>query len=371
MDHNTIQSPQRSMMRNQLWPEAMCNSALFFASLLTAAVYPSCNADSETVAWLRLKTIQSINGVMQQSQSKPNDAIIGAVSLLAGWELEYGDDLNYDAHVQGLKIMVHMRGGLHNGGISSIMVQIILAVTDDLALYAGKKPAFLPSITYPFQLEHPSTGLPEGFAALRNSRLLLPAELDLVHQLHLASLSRPVSDSSLCTIQQRISEYDPRKHLAVDFCPLQSSDDDEVNYQAEWHIRLATLCVARRLRCSGSGMPNRAPLDDQYSTYHLQPERMVGTIYAEVCLWALFMICTTVAPANHYLKKVMKGLLESLGLCTWPDTAKVLGRYLYPQEYDQACCDLWTVAMTLSPSGQCELPSQQPSRYNAAVFKWQ
>lgn len=354
-------------MRKQLWPEAMCQSALFFASLLTAAIHPSCRPTSESnmVTWLRFKTIQSINDAMQESQSKPSDSTIGAVSLLAGFELEYGDDLSYDAHIQGLKIMVSMRGGIHAGGFMSAIRQIVLAVSDDLALYAGKESTFLPSITYPFQSDETPTGLSDGFATLRGARLLLPAGLDLVHQLHIASLSRPVSEEALCKIQQRFYEYDPRKHLAVDYCPVQSSGDDEINYQAERHIRLAALCIARRVRCSNIGLPNRAPLDDQYSTSLLRPELLIDTVYAELCMWALFMICTTVAADNFYLRKILQSSLHKQGLRTWPDTARVLSRYLYPQESHQSCYELWTALSSDEPQ---EFHLSQPSRYNVAVF---
>jgi len=302
---------------------------------------------------------------MQQSHLQPSDATIGAVSLLAGWELEYGDDLSYDAHIQGMKIMVNMRGGIYNGGFSPATMQIILAISDDLANYAGKEPAFLPNIVYPFQSDQTSTRLTDGFAALRRARLLLPAGLDLIHQLQSAILSSPVSDESLCTIQQRIYEYDPRTHLAVDYCPVQSSEDDEVNYQAEQHIRLAALCVTHRVRSFNANVPNRAPLDNQYSISQLHSDILVGTVYAEVCTWALFMICTTVAPTNDHFRRVLQRLLHSQGLRTWPNTAKVLGRYIYPQEVDQSCYELWTTFFLDEPH---ELHAAQPSRYDAALF---
>ncbi|GAB7353535.1 hypothetical protein MBLNU459_g3974t1 [Dothideomycetes sp. NU459] len=305
---------------------------------------------------------------MQHSGSKPNDSTICAVSLLAGWELEYGDELSYESHMLGLKTMINLRGGLHAGGFSVATVQVVLAVTHDLALYAGKESAFLPSVTYAFQSGHPSTALPEGFSALRKAHLVLPAGLDLVQQLHFASVSTPTSDEKLCFIQRRLIDYDPVKYLAVDYCPVQSAADDEINYQAEHHIRLAALCVARRLRCSSTGMPNRAPLDDQYSTSMLHPDRMVGTVYAEVCMWSLFIICTTVAPANKYLKKVLQRLIVGQDLRVWSDVANILAKYLYPlPEYDAACRELWCSLSLLSED--CEHETRRHStRYDVNVF---
>lgn len=83
----------REVMRNQLWPEALDDSALFHAILLTAASHASLSraqtVPTPLLAQLRSSTFESINGAIARSQGRGgvNDAVAGAIALMAAWEL--------------------------------------------------------------------------------------------------------------------------------------------------------------------------------------------------------------------------------------------------------------------------------------------
>lgn len=83
----------REVMRNQLWPEALNDSALFHAILLTAASHASLSRakiiPTSLLAQLRSSTFESINGAIAGSQGRGcvNDAVAGAIALMAAWEL--------------------------------------------------------------------------------------------------------------------------------------------------------------------------------------------------------------------------------------------------------------------------------------------
>jgi hypothetical protein len=61
---------------------------------------------------LKQKAIAAINDGIRDSSRSSSDALIGAVAKMAFFESVFGDLDAYTVHMQGLKKMVEMRGGL-------------------------------------------------------------------------------------------------------------------------------------------------------------------------------------------------------------------------------------------------------------------
>lgn len=83
----------RDILRSQLWPEALQDSALFHAILLTAGSHASLsrsqNISTSLLSQIRNSTFESINGAIARSEGKGgvSDAVAAAIALMAAWEL--------------------------------------------------------------------------------------------------------------------------------------------------------------------------------------------------------------------------------------------------------------------------------------------
>ena len=83
----------REALRTQLWPRVLQNGALFRAIVLVSATHGvlsgAATISRSNLLWHRQNAIQSINAAVASSprHSEIQDEVVGAIALLAGWEL--------------------------------------------------------------------------------------------------------------------------------------------------------------------------------------------------------------------------------------------------------------------------------------------
>jgi hypothetical protein len=154
----SVQDPiyisDRPVLRQDLWPETLSHSSLFFASLLIASSHPSFSRErtpetTACTAWFRHQSMRSLQAALDLNGSmNTSDQLIAAVCLLCAWEFQSGDELSATAHMTGLRTMVNMRGGFHSPDFPPIIRRLIAFVAYDQPWYAGMEQSFTPQGMY-------------------------------------------------------------------------------------------------------------------------------------------------------------------------------------------------------------------------------
>lgn len=293
-----------------------------------------------------------------------SDQLVAAVCLLCAWEFQSGDELSAAAHMTGLKTMVNMRGGFHSPDFPPIIRRLIAFVTCDQPWYSGLDPVFMPQgVQRSFTINLHSLDLPIGFASfVKPNRIcaIAPSTLGLVSEINLIMKRPRHRKYALLDVQSRLVEYNFLENVTSNFSPIQTSFDDTISVQAEHHIKLALLFLVSHLQGSSS---------EQYweMTKSLFPEVLINTIYAEVGVWALFLICSTIQMPSPILLDGLEKLVSSLHITDWSTADMTLRRYLYPFEsLDVASLAMWSQMVSNRPI----IPEQNNlSRYHISAYR--
>lgn len=293
-----------------------------------------------------------------------SDQLIAAVCLLCAWECQSGDELSATAHMTGLKTMVNMRGGFHSPDFPPTIRRLIAFVTYDQPWYSGLEPVFMPQgIQRNLTIDLRSLDLPIGFASfVKPNRIcaIAPSTLGLVSEINLIMKRPRHRKYALLDVQSRLVEYNFLENVTSNFSPIQTSFDDTISVQAEHHIKLALLFLVSHLQGSSS---------EQYwdMTKTLFPEVLINTIYAEVGVWALFLICSTIQMPSPILLDGLEKLVSSLHITDWSMADMTLRRYLYPPEsLDIASMAMWSQMVLNRPI----IPEQNNlSRFHIAAYR--
>lgn len=366
-EQNAIYSSSRQILRKELWPEILSHGPLFFANMLLATSHQSFleTTSPQVVAWYRHQVICSIQRSLDSSsESGTSNQLIAAVSLLCGWELEFGEPASFRAHLAGLKTMIDMRGGLESPSISTVTRQVVLSVTHNLLLYAGMHPIYESETCKPWNWDNTlicvkSFSLPEGFDYLRRGCLVFPTTLEFVHEVCTVMKGPPSPQSALQDLQLRLAKYDYICYLSVDYCPVQSPVDDAVNNQAEKHIKHALSSLL-------SGIDDSSAIETHLPLHELVPGILNNTVYAEVSTWALLIICATHLPPHPTLFVGLNRLLASQNIRDWIQVEQLLQRYIYPQDELQFRCKM--LLDRLSRDVEAGIDQEKFSRYNTVAF---
>ncbi|KAK4504216.1 hypothetical protein PRZ48_005132 [Zasmidium cellare] len=344
----------RDVMRNQLWPEALQDSALFHAILLTAASHASLSRaqalPTTLLAQLRSSTFESINGAIARSQGRGgvNDAVAGAIALMAAWELQYGSLTTYEMHMRGLETIVNIRGGTAPSeptqagleSFSTAIAQLILNAGHDLAIYASRPPYFESNNIAPTGVPAPARS--RGLARLSEQRLILPNLLSLIDTLPSHNVHDGHAFSTVRNTQQRLVEWTLALATRVSYSPTQTLREDNIKQQASALIRLAglTLCEYFQMLAGMTSSEGLGPLYGE--ALLLAPETLVGTLYEEATFWALFTICSTTGRCEAKHMRCLKRLQLELGIRDWTAARELLSKYAYPAEtLDGSAYNLW------------------------------
>jgi hypothetical protein len=365
-----IYMSDRPVLRQDLWPEALSHSSLFFANLLIASSHPSFSRErtpeiTARTAWFRHQSMRSLQAALvSHGGMNTSDQLIAAVCLLCAWEFQSGDELSATAHMTGLKTMVNMRGGFHSPDFPPIIRRLIAFVTYDQPWYSGLEPVFLPQgMQHNITIDILSLDLPVGFAPFvkpHGMYAVAPSTLGLISEVNLIMKRPRHRKYALLDVQSRLTEYNFLENVTSNFSPIQTSFDDTISAQAELHIKLALLYLVSHLQGSSS---------EQYweMSKSLFPEVLINTIYAEVGVWALFLICSTIQMPAPVLLDGLEKLVSSLSITDWPQVDKTLRRYMYPSEsLDVAAIAMWGQMMLNRPI----IPEQNNlSRFYVAAYR--
>lgn len=360
----------RPVLRQDLWPQTLSHSSLFFANLLIASSHPSFSRErtpetTACTAWFRHQSMRSLQAALDSSGGmNTSDQLIAAVCLLCAWEFQSGDELSASAHMTGLKTMVNMRGGFHSPDFPPIIRRLIAFVTYDQPWFSGLEPVFLPQgIERNIMSDLRSLDLPTGFASfVRPNRIcaIAPSTLGLISETNLIMKRPRHRKYALLDVQSRLLEYSFLENVTSNFSPVQTSFDDTISVQAEHHIKLALLFLVSHLQGSSS---------EQYweMTKSLFPEVLINTIYAEVGVWALFLICSTIQMPSPILLDGLEKLISCLSITDWTMADRTLRRYLYPSEsLEIASMAMWSQMVLNRP---IIAEQNNLSRFHVAAYR--
>ncbi|KAG9953257.1 hypothetical protein KCU85_g1425, partial [Aureobasidium melanogenum] len=355
----------RPILRQELWPDTMSHRALFFTNLLLASSHPSFSRErtQEITAWFRLEAMRSLQvGLDSSTGLNTSDQMIATVCLLCAWEFQFGDEVSAMAHMTGLKTMINLRGGFHDATLPPIVRRLVSFVTYDQRWYSGMEPVYVPQgLDRPFTSDLSSLDLPTGFASIaRSYRIcpIAPSTLGLISEINLIMKRPRHRKFALLDVQTRLTEYNFMENLTSNFSPIQTSMDDTISVQAEMHIKLALLSLVSHLQGSGS---------EQFweMSESLFPEVLINTVYAEIGLWALFLICSTMQIPSPRLLDGLEKLVSSLLHIDWSLIDLTLRQYLYPSDsLDMASRALWDQMM---PNRATIFEQNNLSRFHVAA----
>lgn len=395
----------REAIRLQLWPFVMSNSQLFEAILLIAGTHLSLSGgDGPTQAGilnLRHNALQSINQAISSAQGGLLDpAVIGAIGLLAGWELEFGAPQAYDTHMAALKAIVtrqYSRAGrekppteTHQATLPPIIEDLLISMGHDLPAFSSKQ-LYFPRADKPamFQACPDPTGLPVGFRTVIEQRLFIPDLLHRVSQLQYFDPGAPDAAVNLRSIARSISQYDHYAGFGTSYSFLQTQQEDEMNAQSVFHVRLAGLALCGALRKKLP--PTTTPLHEiefymdarggpsvlSKQAAALMPKYLVGTVYDEILLWALVAIVAVTGTRTSQQTRALSRLFADCQIRELVQLEMRLSNYVFP--FDMLKWQVLEIfraatapSATSSPGSQQTSPTESSAvaavtRYNRSV----
>ncbi|CAK4031778.1 Hypothetical predicted protein [Lecanosticta acicola] len=347
----------REAFRSHLWPMALENTSLFHGILLTVASHASLsgalNVPMYLLAQLKHSTLESINEAVTSPETRGSieDSVVGAIALLGGWELAYGDPNTYDTHIRGLETIINLRGGIFGSQstqtctrpLSPTIVNIVLQAGNVMALLSGKRPHF----------EEPHSPTPEswlemgqspGFAALRAQHLVLPSLLQTVDRLNAVELQDRNALSSLQAIKQSLTHSEASTSTKVTYSPHLTFLEDQMQRQTASHIQLAglSLCEYMLLAAGSTTTTHEGPEYLHHEISQLRSEILLNTVYEEVALWSLFALCTVTGNCGPQHMRSLKRMQIEQELEDWTSCKALLEKYVYPARIlDSRASALW------------------------------
>ncbi|THX12945.1 hypothetical protein D6D13_03934 [Aureobasidium pullulans] len=362
-----IYQSNRPVLRKELWPETLSHNALFFTSLLIASCHPSFAQERspDIVVWFRHQAMRNIQTALDSAAGfNTSDQLIAAVCLICGWEFQFGDENSAKAHMAGLRTMINLRGGFHDVNLQPIVRQLLTFVTYDQLWYAGMDPVFIPQeLKSRYETAVGSLDLPEGFAKFVTPKqicLIAPSTLGLIAEINLIMKRTRHRTYALLDVQSRLAEYYFLDNVTSNFSPINSAADDTIVVQAETHIKLALLCLISHLQgveCDNYWTLSEFPV----------PTVLINTVYAEIGVWSLFLICSTTPMPSPILLDGLEKLVSSLSITNWSLAEQTLRQYLYPSDsIDIASKILWNQMM---PNQAILFEHNNLSRFHVATFR--
>lgn len=372
----------RDALRTQLWPEIITNLPLCWAVLLTATTHSGqLRGFQSSAGWLRQMTIQDINNSVA-SGSKDGvvgDAVIAALSLLGGWELEYGDAESYEFHMQALRDAVEGRGGLPNSSfqcahddrprlsnesirlaaemsvkkpISQITADLVSCSVSGHGSFTGMPQHFRPPKQQVPQFPILPSVVPHGLARLRDLRLIQLDLLYLISKLACFDADGPYATERACELSLLIAGWHPYKDVSLKYCPPQSCGEDSISAHAHSHLRLVGLylCHALFLVRTDLSVPTLVSRDERQAgclalydeAQAMQPDLIVGTFYEGMVLWSLFVIVAMASRLELKHRTVIRKMIQRRHIRTWEQMREHLLLFIYPASLlDTGCRWLW------------------------------
>jgi len=138
--------------------------------LLAAAHYEAehgSNSHGFDIFALRSMAISGMNEHLLSPVSSLSDELVGAILHVAAYEALFGDRDAFAMHMNGLRKIVQLRGGLSTLGLDGLLERMILWV-DANACFATGLDIFFNKNDFPTHVNHPPLNL-ALFGARRDS----------------------------------------------------------------------------------------------------------------------------------------------------------------------------------------------------------
>lgn len=355
----------------------MSNTSLLYANLMVAALQ-DCFGRGDApnlafVGWVRHMAIRNINESLSRNKT-PDNGTIAAVAVLAAFELEFGDQNAFDTHMKGLQTMIRLRGGLYEGGLPTVVKNLVLSAGFDLPMFAGLTPYFRPMKLIGMEefTDRKPGRLPAAFQKLQKMGLMQPTILVLISDLVSFEVESPHAKQTLQSFGERLASWTALKYLACEYCSIQSPLEDEINTYSHAMLRITLMCI---VDSHWQTLPNKKPYDRpgflihllELETKTLHPEVLIGTVYAELGWWSLFIICSRYMQMETRLWDTLRRLTHSLQIYSWSKASQIMSTfYRHLPELESQCLATWKLLVSNDTSAKEHKTGV--SRYGTKVF---
>jgi len=110
-------------------------------------------SQSAEILYLKTKAIEGIKTALADDALCTADQTIAAVAQMAAYEVLFGDSRIGRIHMQGLKRIIQLRGGLSNLGLAGSLEEFILWIDCNISYILGE-PTFLDETQFPTSSPH-------------------------------------------------------------------------------------------------------------------------------------------------------------------------------------------------------------------------
>ncbi|MCJ1385104.1 hypothetical protein MMC17_008223 [Xylographa soralifera] len=171
------------------FPYAAGDAALLHATFFLVALHRDLQLGTELSSqclYHRGEVIRTVNGRIGPPEREISDATIGAVAFLANFETMNGTVQASRVHMNGLRQMVALRGGLHTLGQSQVLQRVVIWADFLYSAATYTEPSFpliIPSIT---SAEYPaasSDAMSPSLATLPGGSFLESECVDIIQDL--------------------------------------------------------------------------------------------------------------------------------------------------------------------------------------------
>lgn len=100
------------------------------------------------ILYLKTKALEGIKTALADDTLRTADQTIAAVAQMAAYEVLFGDSRAGRIHMQGLKHIIHLRGGLLNLGLAGLLEEFILWIDCNISHILGES-TFLDETQFP------------------------------------------------------------------------------------------------------------------------------------------------------------------------------------------------------------------------------
>lgn len=133
------------LLRKSWFPFIMTQEAPFAVVLLISASHKATvcgQMASVDLLQLRVQAVKCLQRALDDRQACTSDHVIAAVAKFASYEAMYGERQSYEAHMQGLQRLIHMRGGIGELGLHGLLARMITWIDNHGAFMTGSSQYF-------------------------------------------------------------------------------------------------------------------------------------------------------------------------------------------------------------------------------------
>ncbi|RFU36284.1 hypothetical protein B7463_g31, partial [Scytalidium lignicola] len=345
----------------ELYPVAMTDPMLFHALLSVTAAHQSCLVGRKEPSTKAIKhrghAIHMLNGTLRSQDLNLDDVMIATVLLLAVHDVFFGDIIAIESHLQGLELMIRIRGGVRTLGMEGALTDLLYWIDHACAFLTGSRPHFpliAPgsilekerfrldySLPPAVPIHHTGFGClaAEGVISLEFGRLL-EMVIFLTNRLK-DGMATSVHNREPCRFHDTRAHIDEILHAAKDYDLSRSGEAD-----IQECIRLAASIYSNMcFRDIPPASAIHSHLVDQLKLA-LVRSKLSSTWagYRDVLIWVLFMggAVTTDQDSRLWILGLLKPICDQLGLADWGHVRESLRNFLWVDEFCEGPCkNLW------------------------------